>query len=107
MTADSGFRRFVFDLTDRVLDGHAVTRDEALRLMRAQGPDCMDLFAGANRIRATMTDGLVHRCSIVNVKSGRCSEDCGFCSQSVHFDSPVTEYAFVSPPKPKPAKNKN
>jgi biotin synthase len=94
MTQES-FRQFVFDLTTRVLEGHQVSREEALRLAEAQGPDRMDLFAGANRIRELCTDGQVHRCSIVNVKSGRCSEDCGFCSQSVHFDSPVEEYPFV------------
>ena len=24
-------------------------------------------------------------CGITNAKSGRCAEDCGFCSQSAHF----------------------
>ena len=89
------FRHWVFDLTERVLEGHDVDRDEALRLLSAEGPDVMELFNGANRIRAARAGEEVHLCSIVNVKSGRCSEDCGFCSQSVHFDSDVEDYPFL------------
>jgi len=89
------FRHFVFDLTTRVREGHKVTRDEALRLMAADGADHMDLFAGANRIREACAGTVVHLCSIVNIKSGRCSENCSFCSQSAHFDSNVPEYDLV------------
>ena len=37
----------------------------------------------------------VHLCSIVNAKQGGCPEDCGFCSQSKHFDTGVTPEKFL------------
>jgi biotin synthase len=33
----------------------------------------------------------------VNAKSGACSEDCGFCSQSVHFKTKAPAYALIEP----------
>ncbi len=34
-------------------------------------------------------------CSIVNAKSGACSEDCAFCAQSRHFSSNIPVYNFL------------
>lgn len=32
-------------------------------------------------------------CSILNARSGKCSEDCGFCSQSKYFETGIREYS--------------
>ena len=93
---DVTFRAWIADLTSRVLaGGDPVTRDEALRMLSAEGADVFDLFAGANRVREAFQGVDIHLCSIVNAKSGRCSEDCGFCSQSAHFESPIEEYPLL------------
>ena len=93
---DVTFRSWIAQVTDRVLaGGEPVSRDEALRMLTAEGADVFDLFAGANRVREAFQGVDVHLCSIVNAKSGRCSEDCGFCSQSAHFQSPVEEYDLL------------
>jgi len=92
---DLSFRQWLTPLLDRVLSGGAITRDEALRLLQTEGADAFEVFAAANRIREAFQGTDVHLCSIVNAKSGRCSEDCGFCSQSVRFSSPVEEYDLV------------
>lgn len=89
------FSSWLTPIVDRVLAGGDVTPDEALRMLQAEGPDTWDLFAGANRIRHAFQGADVHLCSIVNAKSGRCSEDCGFCSQSVRFPSDIPEYELV------------
>lgn len=31
----------------------------------------------------------VQRCTLLSIKTGGCAEDCGYCSQSVHFDTHV------------------
>lgn len=76
-------------LTDRieqlgraVLDGHAVTREEARVLASVQGEERYDLFYWANKIRIKFVGRNVKFCSIVAAKAGNCSEDCGYCSQS-------------------------
>ena len=92
---DLSFRNWLSPLLSRVLDGGTPTRDEALQLLQVDGPDCFELFAAANRIRHAFHGDQIHLCSIVNAKSGRCSEDCGFCSQSVRFPSDIPEYDLV------------
>ncbi|MEE2830019.1 MAG: biotin synthase BioB [Myxococcota bacterium] len=92
---DLSFRTWLDPITERVLGGGRITPEEAARMLDAEGADCFDLFAAANRIRAAFQGADIHLCSIVNAKSGRCSEDCGFCSQSAHFESPIPEYDFV------------
>lgn len=93
---DLSFRDWIGPVCQRVLEGGSVTPDEARRMLDATGADSWDLFAAANRIREQFQGADVHLCSIVNAKSGRCSEDCGFCSQSAHFPSPIPEYKLVS-----------
>lgn len=40
------------------------------------------LFAAADQVRRHFHNNEVNPCSIMNVKSGACSEDCAFCAQS-------------------------
>jgi biotin synthase len=47
------------------------------------------LFAAADRVRRRFFGNSVNPCTLMNVKSGGCSEDCAFCSQSAHHTSGV------------------
>lgn len=47
------------------------------------------LFACADQVRRNFFDNSVDPCSLMNIKSGNCSEDCAFCSQSAHNSSSV------------------
>ena len=81
------------DLSDRVIAGENLDRDTALALTEIDGEAAILLLcAAADRVRHARCGDTVDLCSIVNVKSGGCSENCGFCSQSAHHpgvDSPV------------------
>lgn len=81
-----------------VLDGGAITRDEALRLFNLEtSADIFDLLSWANRIREHFKGNKIHLCSIVNAKAGACSENCRFCSQSSFYQTGSPKYGFVDP----------
>jgi biotin synthase len=80
-------------LADRIVNGYRIEREEALALTQIEGEEnILLLCAAADRVRQACCGNTVDLCSIINVKSGNCSENCGFCSQSAHhpgMDSPV------------------
>ncbi|MEM8641498.1 MAG: biotin synthase BioB [Cyanobacteria bacterium P01_G01_bin.54] len=86
-------------LVAKILAGDRLSKTEALRLTTIEGEaDILQLCAAAEQVRQACCGNTVDLCSIVNVKSGSCSENCGFCSQSAHHpgeNSPV--YGLKSP----------
>jgi len=79
----------------RIIAGHAITSQEAFSL--AELPDRLlwDLLAIADRVRRQHKGNRVHTCTIQNGKSGKCSEDCGFCSQSQSATTDAPVYALL------------
>jgi len=79
-----------------VMDGVPITKPDALWLLGLEDrTDIFDLMAWANRIREHFKGNKVHLCSIVNVKAGGCSEDCGFCAQSASYQTDAPRYSLV------------
>ncbi|NJK34653.1 MAG: biotin synthase BioB [Oscillatoriales cyanobacterium SM2_2_1] len=78
-------------LGDRIIAGECLTREQALALTHRTQPDeILALCAVADRVRQACCGSVVDLCSITNVKSGACSENCSFCSQSAHHpNAPV------------------
>ncbi|MFB6179516.1 MAG: biotin synthase BioB [Halorientalis sp.] len=86
--------RTIDTAVERVLAGERLDRRDGLALI-AQPID--ELAAAADYVRSQVGDGTVDACSIVNAKAGNCAEDCGFCAQSVHFDTGIETYGFLDP----------
>ena len=86
--------RTVDDAVERVLAGETLDRRDGLALI-AQPVE--DLAPAADYVRSQLGDDTVDACSIVNAKAGDCAEDCGFCAQSVHFDTGIDTYGFLDP----------
>ena len=84
------------DLANSVLDGHVITRDEALAMVRASAGEVDALLGGALVIRERHFGREVRVHVLQNAKSGACPEDCTFCSQSVRYQSPVDRYKTQS-----------
>ncbi len=82
----------VYALRDRVLDGHDVTKEEALDLFDAP---LEALASSADAIRRHFCADGFDMCTIINGKSGRCSENCRFCAQSGHHHTNVDEYPLL------------
>ena len=66
---------FVLEIKNKVLEGYEITREEALRLLDA---DLQELCDAANEIREKFHGNDFDFCSIVNARSGRCSENCKY-----------------------------
>jgi biotin synthase len=81
---------------DSVLSGTAIDHGIVSELSHAKGADLWDLFAAAGRVRGHFRGETVDICSIVNAKSGACSEDCSYCAQSVHHHTGAKVYPLIS-----------
>jgi biotin synthase len=83
----------------KVLDEKELTRDEAVELDRCvNGQDVLDLVSLANKVRNKFAPGM-QTCSILNAKSGVCSQNCKFCAQSAHHNTSIDTYPLVSKEK--------
>jgi biotin synthase len=87
----SSLRTKIESASDKTLSGGWIDRSEALALSESTGSGLDALFTAASRVRERYRGSSVDICSIVNAKSGACSEDCRFCAQSSHYatDAPV------------------
>jgi len=76
-----------------------ISGEEARRLIHhTSGPELEALLDRAEAVRRAVHGDDVALCGITNAKSGRCPENCGFCSQSAHFpeaEAPV--YSLIGP----------
>lgn len=82
-------------LADEILKGKVVTAEEATDLFCHAELD--QLLETADHIREVSCGKNFDLCTILNAKSGRCSEDCSYCSQSVHHNTDIKVYALVDP----------
>ena len=80
-------------LKNKVLNGEDINFQEARSIYDAP---LSEILEAANEIREKFCGNKVDLCSIVNGKSGRCSEDCKYCSQSAHYNTGVEEYDLLN-----------
>jgi biotin synthase len=89
-------RKEIQKIGDKVLEGRSVSMKEIRLLLEAKGPDLMDLVAVANRVRVEFNGNEIDLCSLLNAKSGKCSEDCAFCAQSAHYQTDAPTYPLMN-----------
>ncbi|MBN2668524.1 MAG: biotin synthase BioB [Bacteroidales bacterium] len=83
----------IFNIVEQIKQGHQLTKIEALALVETS--DKESLYEAANEVRKYFLGNYFDLCSIENAKSGACSEDCKWCSQSIHHHSKVDVYELV------------
>lgn len=79
-------------LSERVLDGGRVTESEALAILVSSDEELLTVLQSAYRIRHRYFGNTVSLHLLRNVKSGKCPEDCSFCSQSTSAMNDVERY---------------
>ncbi|MHB1398402.1 MAG: biotin synthase BioB [Trichloromonadaceae bacterium] len=85
-----------WELADRVLAGQSLNATDAMTILRAKGAELTAILAGAHRLREQSFANRIELCSIINAKSGRCAENCAFCSQSAHHATNAPVYPLKS-----------
>ncbi|SDL33893.1 biotin synthase [Maridesulfovibrio ferrireducens] len=84
-------------LWDCVRAGKAVDKHIAIAILRASHGELAEILHAAHHVTSLRFGREVSLCSIANVRSGNCSEDCSFCAQSSHFKGvPAPKYPLMS-----------
>ena len=76
-----------------IKNGKDIDFDHAYRLATTTPAD--QLYEAADHIRKYIHKETFDLCSIINAKSGKCSEDCRFCAQSSHYDVDIQTYDII------------
>lgn len=84
------------ELVTKALDKRAPTREESLALL-SEDHDVLDVVAAAGRVRRHFFGRRVKLNTIINMKSGLCPEDCGYCSQRLGSESDILKYSWIKP----------
>ena len=81
------------ELTNKIInEEYHISKNEATELLKT---DVKDLSYCAEQIRKKFCDSKFDMCSIINAKSGKCSENCKFCAQSAHYKTNIKEYSLL------------
>ena len=84
----------VNEIVGKICRREKISSSELVPLIDLDNP--YDLFFGATKIREHFKGKKVFTCSIINAKSGMCSEDCAFCAQSKYHNTNISVYPLLS-----------
>lgn len=88
------FKRF-FKIAERACAGEPATADEALAVLQSSDDELLELVAATSRVRRKYFGNQVKINYLVNIKSGLCPEDCGYCSQRLGSETDVLKYPWL------------
>ena len=91
----NGYKKFINSLSDRVINGENLTKEEGLKILSTPKELINDLVNEGKKVREYYFKNEVEFCSLINAKNGACTEDCSFCAQSSKFPTPINPYPLV------------
>lgn len=80
-------------IIDKIFSGEFLSKKEVLKLLNIPTEE---LIRAANSVRKYFCNDSFDICTIINAKSGACSENCKFCSQSSYFNTGSPTYDMLS-----------
>ena len=80
-------------IAEKIINGERLKPDDDLKFFLTTPLE--ELQMGAALIQKKFCGNHVDLCTIINGKSGRCSEDCKYCAQSARHKTGVDEYEFL------------
>lgn len=79
-------------LTQQVLAGGQISKEQAMSLW---DEELKALCEAADKVRRQLCGDAFDLCTIINGKSGRCSENCKYCAQSASYPCHVDTYPLL------------
>jgi biotin synthase len=79
-------------LNSAIESGKPISKETALSILTLPSQKLPYAMGLANELKLKWFGTKTHNCSITNVKSGACSEDCAFCAQSVKYGTDIPVY---------------
>ena len=81
-------------LAEKIIDGCRLTRQDDLHFFLQEPLE--ELMTGAGILQKHFCGNHVDLCTIINGRSGRCSENCKYCAQAACHHTGIDEYPFLS-----------
>ncbi len=90
------FEEKIISLYNKAINSEPLTQEEALFILQVADDYVPFLVHFAQKIKKKFfPENELEFCSIINAKSGACSEDCAFCAQSKFYKTPINIYNLV------------
>lgn len=80
-------------IKENAVKGIPCSVEDALKISELY--DINEICNAADEVRQATQGNAIDSCSIVNARSGRCTEDCKWCAQSRHFHTGCNEYEVI------------
>jgi biotin synthase len=82
-------------IRQEALSGRGIDAQDALMVLKLPQGEIWRLLDVSETVRRHFKGDQIRLCSIVNAKSGLCSEDCAFCSQSLRSSAAIKKYPLL------------
>ncbi len=87
------------DLAEKALQGLPLDREQCQTVLRCSQDNILELLQAAFRVREKHFGKRVIVQLLINAKSGLCSEDCAYCSQSAASQATIEKYPLLDEEK--------
>jgi biotin synthase len=85
-----------YELTKTSLEGGIISREQCRQVLNCPDAEVLTLLDAAYRVRHHYFGNAVHIQILTNAKSGLCSEDCHYCSQSRISTAEIERYPLMA-----------
>lgn len=79
----------------KILKGVELSEQEAYALADVAFDRADELIAAAKKVTEAFVPSQFDSCSIINARSGKCSENCKWCAQSAHYTTAADVYPLI------------